>query len=255
MLLTLLILDPGLAAPATARAAGRGVGGTDAAGRRLLAQLRAQGQDKGEQHLALAALYARAGDQHRSYEHLRAAGRLQVEAGRLQFVLALLYRRLGRYDAALSALTRVLVEHPEQPQALLQLWKTVYEAQLRGARFQTDLGPVLERLDSVGMHLPARLDADPSSASESAKLSAAGYQQLLAGRLDQAVQCFEGAIEALPSNARAHRGLGIARAREQDPTRAAGAYQLYLELAPDAPDADRVDWVLMQYWRDRGSPH
>ncbi|MBK8482145.1 MAG: tetratricopeptide repeat protein [Proteobacteria bacterium] len=210
-----------------------------------------QAQTIGEQHLALGALYARAGDPTRAYAQLRAAGRLKVARGRLQLVLALLYRRIGRYDAALGALTQVLVEHPDQPYALVQLWKTIFEAQLRAAPLKTPLRPVLDRLSAAGMHLPAQLSPSPTAARDSAKLSASGYQQLLAGRLGQAVQLFEGAIEALPSNARAHRGLGIARAREEDLARAAGAYQLYLELAPDAADANRVDWVLMQYWRDR----
>lgn len=229
----------------------RPVSALERAARRLIAQMHAQGQPSGEQHLSLAALYARAGDELNTYAQLRAAGREGIEPTRVRLVLALLHRRVGDYDAAIATLTKVLVKHPEHPYALLQLWKTAYEAQLRAAALKTDLKPVLERLDLAGMHLPPRIVSTPQSSRESAKLTAAGYRELLAGRTDQAIQLFAGAIEVWPSNPRAHRGLGIARAREQDLPRAAGAYQLYLELAPDAADAHRVDGVLMQYWRDR----
>ena len=149
----------------------------------------------------------------------------------------------------MSTLVRVLVRSPRQPRALVQLWKTLYEAKLRGVEVKTDLEAIRERLVTRGLHFPRRFKIESDSVTRSKKLAAAGYTALLGQRHRFAAQLFRAAINALPSNARAHRGLGIALAREHNYARAAGAYLLYLEMSPDAPDADDVDRVLMLYWK------
>lgn len=219
--------------------------------RMLMKQMKQRGEKKAEIHLALAALYGRHRQQALVYKHVRAARRLGIAPSRTNLVLGTLYRRIGRYDAAFSTLLRVLVHNKGQPYALVQLWKTLYEAQLRGAQVKVDLDDIRDRLLGFGMHFPKRLTMEKDSATRSKKMTVLGYNALLGGRNKYAAGLFEAAIDALPSNARAHRGLGIARARKQDYMRAAGAYLLYLELYPNAPDADQIDRILMRYWKSR----
>ncbi len=218
----------------------------------LTAEMRDRGEPAGEIHLAVAAIYARDRGAEQSLGHLKAARRLGVARSRVNLVLADLYRRQGRYDAALSTLVRLLVRHREQPHALVQLWKTIYELTLRGAKVQTDIAPIREQLAASGLYFPPKVDFTPDAQARSAKLTAAGYSALLGRRDRLAADLFREAIDALPSSPRAHRGLGIALARRHDAQRAAGAYLLYLELHPRAPDAAEVDKILMRYWRRAG---
>ena len=219
--------------------------------RLILAQMKHRGEAKGEIHLALAAMYGRYGRQAEVYSHVRAARRLGIAPSRTNLILGDLYRRLGRFDAAFATFLRVLVLNPGQPYALIQLWKTLYEAQLQGAEVKVDMGNIRDRLVGFGLYFPKALQVEKDGATRSKKLTVLGYNALLADRNRYAAGLFKAAIDALPSNPRAHRGLGIARARRQDFMRAAGAYLLYLELHPNAPDADEIDRILMRYWRSR----
>jgi tetratricopeptide (TPR) repeat protein len=208
-----------------------------------------RGEPPGEVSLNLAWLYARANRPQETLHYVREARKQGIAAGRLDLLLGTFYRQQARYDASFSTLVRVLVRHPGQPYALVQLWKTLYESKLQGAEVQTDTDAIRERLAGLGLHFPRQFEPDKMSQNRSKEIAAAGYNALLTGKKQFAAELFEAAIDAFPSNALAHRGLGIARARLQDYARAAGAYLLYLELKPDAPDADDVDRVLMEYWR------
>jgi tetratricopeptide (TPR) repeat protein len=218
----------------------------------LQRQMQRRGSAAGDIHLALAGLYARDTTHQREVMfHLAEARRNGVDAGRADLLLGTYYRSLGRYDAALSTFVRVLVRHEDQPYALVQLWKTLYECQLQGAPVKTDTDSIRVRLATAGLHFPQSFKLTAKSSPQAKKLTAAGYNALLGGKPEFAAGLFQAAIDAFPSEAQAHRGLGIARARMQDSGRAAGAYLLYLELAPQAPDADEVDRVLMEYWKNR----
>jgi len=210
-----------------------------------------RGESSGEVSLTLAWLYCRANRPQETLRHVRQARKQGVSAGRLDLLLGVFFRQQARYDASFSTLVRILVQHPGQPFALVQLWKTLYEAKLQGAEVQTDTDAIRERLGGMGLHFPMTFKPEKMSPNKSRELAAAGYNALLTGKTQFAAELFEAAIDAFPSNPLAHRGLGIARARLQDYARAAGAYLLYLELKPDAPDADEVDRVLMDYWRHR----
>jgi len=210
-----------------------------------------RGEPPGEISLALAALYARANQANETLEQVRLARKQGVSAGRIDLILGMFYRQQARYDAAFSTLVRVLVQHPQQPFALVQLWKTLYEAKLQGSEVKTDTDVIRERLAGLGLHFPGQFRPDRISQDKSRELAAAGYNALLTGKTRFAAELFEAAIDVFPSSPLAHRGLGIARARLQDYARASGAYLLYLELKPDAPDADQVDRVLMDYWKHR----
>ncbi len=216
-------------------------------------QMKRRGSPPAEVHLALAAVYAQ-GKRGRELDyHLGEARRLGVSASRTDLLLGSYYRSVGRYDAAFATLVRVLVRHGEQPYGLVALWKTLYECKLQAATVKTDTETIRERLSSSGLHFPREFKLTAKSADQAKKLTSAGYNALLGGKASFAAELFQSAIDAFPSEAQAHRGLGIARARLEDYTRAAGAYLLYLELAPSAPDADEVDRVLMDFWKSRCS--
>lgn len=219
--------------------------------RMLRSQMVRRGEERGEIDLALAWHYARARQARSALYFVKQARKHGVAAGRTDLLLGTFYRRSGRYDAAFSTLVRVLVRNPQQPYALVQLWKTLYEAKLRGAATKTDTVAIQQRLAGLGLHFPVTFDPAKVSPDKSKQLAAAGYNALLSDKSGFAAELFESAVEANPSNALAHRGLGIARARKHDYTRAAGAYLLYLELNPQAPDADEVDRVLMEHWKNR----
>lgn len=216
----------------------------------LVRQLSARGESPAEVHLALAALYARAGSP-KAAKHLAASQKLGMSQVRAALVRAMALRRQGRYDAVFSTLLNVLVTHPQQPYALVELWRSLYEAMLRGAAISMDSDAVRTRLASYGMRFPAKLELSAKASSRSRKLTALGYNQILAGRTRYAAELFEAAIDQLPSNARAHRGLGLAREQEHDLMRASGAFLVYLDLVPDADDAEEIDRKLLRYWKER----
>ena len=72
----------------------------------------------------------------------------------------------------------------------------------------------------------------------------AGERALQAGRYFQAIVAFRDALEGPAPLARAARRLGDVYLLQEEPEKAAAAYRRYLELAPDAPDADEVDDAL-----------
>jgi tetratricopeptide (TPR) repeat protein len=221
------------------------------AAREARRQILRRAEDAGEISLALAAIFGRAKRQREVFHYISEARRQGVAASRTDLLLGAFYRSTARYDAAFSTFVRVLVRHEDQPYALVQLWKTLYECKLQGSEVKTDTDMVRERLAAAGLYFPKEFKIAPAPLATARKLSATAYNALLAGKAQFAAELFEAAIDALPSDSQAHRGLGIARARLQDFSRAAGAYLLYLELNPQAPDADEVDRVLMRYWRGR----
>jgi tetratricopeptide (TPR) repeat protein len=212
-----------------------------------------RGESPGEISLSLASLHAESGDAARVDHHLKNAQRLGVDACRIDLLLGSFYRRTARFDAAISTFVRVLVSHEDQPFALVQLWKTLYQIALQDAEVSSDLDSVRERLDASGLHFPRTFKPSAKGPARSRQITAAGYNALLSGKNTFAAELFEAAIEGDPSNAQAHRGLGIARAREKDYARAAGAYLLYLELRPDAADAAQVERALMDHWKSRSA--
>ena len=219
--------------------------------RRLRRQMQRRGDPAGEISLALAALYAKARRGRQVMQLIAMARKQGIAAVRTDLLLGSFYRRVGRYDAAFSTLVRVLVRHEEQPYALVELWKTLYDFKLRGGKASTDTESIRQRLAESGLHFPRRFKVTSRSVVRAKKLTASGYNTLLQDRPRIAAALFTEAIDLNPSYALAHRGLGIARARAQDYLRAAGAYLVYLELSPDASDAAGVDRALMEYWKSR----
>lgn len=215
----------------------------------LIKEMKRRGDSRAEMHLQLAAYYAQQKEGRKLFKHLRTAQDLGISQARISIILGEFYRRVKRYDAAFSTFLKILAEHPAQPYVLVQLWKTLYSAKLQGIRTQVDTQKVRNQLVGFGLHFPKRFHIEEDGMNRSKTLTVSGYEALVAGRNRHAEGLFAAAIDAMPSNARAHRGLGIARARLKNFARAAGAYLLYLELNPNAPDAHQIDKSLMLYWK------
>ena len=214
-------------------------------------QMLRRGSPAGEISLALAAHFAREKQQKEVYFYINQARKQGIHGGRIDLVLGSFFRRVGRYDAAFSTLVRVLVNHDEQPHALVELWKTLYRCKLQGAETKTDTDGIRSRLAESGLHFPRRFPSSSTAGIKSKELAASGYNALLSHKNKFAAELFEASLDQNPSNAQAHRGLGISRARLGDYARAAGAYLVYMKLAPHAPDADGVDKILMEYWKNK----
>ncbi len=247
---TLLLLSLGLVTLSSALASARTPTSAER-GAVIRHQMLRRGAPAGEISLALAAHFARAKQQKEVYFYVNQARKLGIPSGRIDLVLGTFFRRVGRYDAAFSTLVRVLVNHEDQPHALVELWKTLYRCKLEGADTKTDTDGIRERLAESGLHFPRRFIASAKAAAKSKELAASGYNALLSQRNKFAAELFQASVDKNPSNAQSHRGLGIARARLGDYARAAGAYLVYMKLAPNAPDADGVDRVLMEYWKNK----
>jgi tetratricopeptide (TPR) repeat protein len=75
----------------------------------------------------------------------------------------------------------------------------------------------------------------------------AGNQMALNGKYKEAVEQYKLALQSDPSFADAHRGLGIAYARQKKSDEAVRHYELYLQARPYAQDAARVREILDLY--------
>lgn len=83
--------------------------------------------------------------------------------------------------------------------------------------------------------------AEPNDAN---RLFAQARSSLLLGRLVDAEVQLQRCLEIDPNYAECHRNLAVLRAKQDDTTRAVHHYRRYLELAPDAADAERVRAML-----------
>src|SRR6185503_4616215 len=77
----------------------------------------------------------------------------------------------------------------------------------------------------------------PKPAVSAGSLVSRGTDLAIHGKLQPAREAFEAAIATEPTNAAAHRGLGIVYQRTGAAAQAIAAYRRYLELRPDAQDA------------------
>lgn len=115
-------------------------------------------------------------------------------------------------------------------------------------------GAWLERDALVGA-IAAR---DPQPVVETAEskalaLYAAGQEAYTKHKLDEAAAKYEAALRALPKFAKAHRALGIARAKQNRREEAVEHYRAYLQLEPKAPDAAEVRKIVEDYEKAKSS--
>jgi tetratricopeptide (TPR) repeat protein len=74
-----------------------------------------------------------------------------------------------------------------------------------------------------------------------------GALALKGGQYDKAVEFFRRCVQVDKNYDRCYRAMGIVYARKGDPAKAARYYRKYLQVSPNATDADRVRELLKQY--------
>ncbi|HYV64668.1 MAG TPA: tetratricopeptide repeat protein [Myxococcales bacterium] len=80
-----------------------------------------------------------------------------------------------------------------------------------------------------------------------------GERALVAGRPEEALAAFQSALSLEPRLADAIKGLAAAYMQLGEPEKARQHYERYLELAPNAPDADRIRRLLAQFHASNSS--
>ena len=88
---------------------------------------------------------------------------------------------------------------------------------------------------------PRRPAPNPSPAG---RLADEGKTALHQGRLDVAQEKLEACLVQDPNSATCHRSLGVLFAQRLNTSKSLDHYRRYVELAPAAPDADRVRQIL-----------
>ena len=102
---------------------------------------------------------------------------------------------------------------------------------------------------------PTKAVVTPKPAPEPPPVPAANPQELynqgaLAlkdGQYDKAVEFFRRCVQVNKMNGKCYRAMGIVYARKGDPAKAARYYRKYLQVSPNASDADQVRQLLKQY--------
>lgn len=146
-------------------------------------------------HFGLGKVAAQVGDSATAAEHFEAALTLQPEATAIHYPLALAYRDLGRIDQARAQLA------------------------LRGERDTAFPDPAIEEL--------GRLVAGASA------FVIRGNRLSRAGRLDEAIEAFETAVDLDPDGRVGRQGLGATLAAVGRLGEAAVQYQAAVDLDPD----------------------
>lgn len=97
---------------------------------------------------------------------------------------------------------------------------------------------------------PARGSPSPSRRIADQRVTKrleAGHAFLKRRRLRRAVAEYKKAVALAPNDGRIHRSLGIAYTMLNDPDRAVREYRIYLQLQPDAMDADEIRKMITAY--------
>lgn len=160
-------------------------------------------------------------------------------------------RRVGeartKLDAAPHPKTKVAAAPPAQPKNNSKQTKAPSGPQQQPVSPGPTPPPVVENKPAK----PEPMFKDPPPAAETARDRAkrfftAGNVALRANDLDDAIKNLTDAVRADASFADPHRSLGIAYARQKEVAKAFEHYQRYLDLNPNAKDADQVRQLLRQ---------
>ncbi|MEQ8277792.1 MAG: protein kinase [Deltaproteobacteria bacterium] len=110
-----------------------------------------------------------------------------------------------------------------------------------------------ERIVRDGGAAPEASGAPQPSRPSDAQLYTAGNRYLLLGELRRAEEALEAAVRANPNHAPSHRSLGVLHARNDDHEKAIEHYERYLQLRPNAKDAEKVRAMVANTRRDLAS--
>jgi tetratricopeptide (TPR) repeat protein len=90
-------------------------------------------------------------------------------------------------------------------------------------------------------------EAVETNTDKARKLVALGTSFYESNQMPNALAAFEQALAVDPTYAKAHRSLGIAYAKMNQPDKAVTHYRTYLVLAPTADDAEAVRKIVADY--------
>lgn len=180
--------------------------------------------------------------------------RVAVERGadplRVQLVAGDIHLAAEQYEFALNAYFEVASAAPENGYAHLRLWRVLREADILPPN--VDAGRLKSYLRDAGYAIPDQPVRPPDTAM-ARQLTEQAYGALQAGRFQDATEGFVAALARDDAHAAAHRGLGIAYARQNQQGRALAAYRLYLWLAEsDDRETRQVKRILSDAARRRG---
>jgi len=97
-------------------------------------------------------------------------------------------------------------------------------------------------------------EARPLALEDGAGLAAASAWLLRAGKVVEATDYAERAVQASPATAAPRRALGLALARQGKRSRAAQELSQYLQLAPGAPDRAEIEAAVERFRGDISIP-
>jgi tetratricopeptide (TPR) repeat protein len=180
-----------------------------------------QATDLAPEHLpaqiALARVNARLGHPDEALAGLELALIIDPDRGEARQLRAQILAEQGRLDEAVSELEALLAADPENFQATLDL----ASLEARGGQ----LASAVDRLRSL-------LDRAPDAATRAIVGFQAGVLEQQRGRVGEAIQLYEQALQAEPAMRDALFNLGLALARQGNLVEARKRFEALLELAP-----------------------
>lgn len=203
-----------------------------------------------EPALRLAQGLGGRGQTDKAIEWLRVAAERGADPLRLQLVAGDVYLAGERYEFALNAYFEVANAAPENGYAHLRMWRALREADILPPNVDQ---PRLKRYLRDAGYFIADQPVHPPDTMMARQLTATAYGALQQGRFQEAVDGFVAALARDETHAPAHRGLGIAYARQNQQSKALAAYRLYLWLDPrDDRETREVKRILSDAARRRG---
>lgn len=210
-------------------------------------------EDPGDYNLflRLADAYGRLGPEQREkvLYYTTQATLAGADDARVDIILGDFYFRAGDLTAAIRAYLRVLDRAPAHGYTLVQLRAAVLES--NPAVVDIDLGQIRKRLEEAGLYLPQNPPKNPN-AEDARPLIEEGYGFITEGEYDQALERFKAALDLDPYSGVAVRGMGIVYAQTKKIRQALAAYMAYLDLSPNAEDADAVRDVIEIFFENVG---
>lgn len=186
--------------------------------------------DDPEPALRLAQGLGARGQTDAALKWLRTAASRGADPMRVELVAGDIYLQAEQYEFALRAYFEVANAAPHNGYAHLRMWRVMREADILPPN--VDQARIKRHLREAGYSVPEQVVRPPDTAM-AAQLSDRAYGALQQGRFREATEGFVAALARDDGYAPAHRGLGIAHARQNHQDQALAAYRLYLWLVDD----------------------
>ncbi|MFQ5877407.1 MAG: tetratricopeptide repeat protein [Acidobacteriota bacterium] len=186
-------------------------------------------------HFYLGNLFLRQERFAEAMAELEAEKELSGESDSVFFNLGVAYAGEGREDDALKAFERAAALNPAKPEVFMQM-AAIYEKRAEAAGRDSALRQ--EWMAKAEQMYQEVIGIDPRNAAIS--FYNIGVKAWNANRNQEAAQAFRKSVEIDPTYAEAHRELGTALMRLQDFEGAVEHFEEYLQLKPQAKDAQEI---------------